>query len=435
MDYIPTTENDKQKMLRQIGVNSIDDLTRGLKPPFHDKLDLSEPMSELELVDHMSNLSQKNKPMKYFIGAGSYNHYIPAAVNHLILRGEFLTGYTPYQAEMSQGTLQAMYEFQSYICLLTGMDVANGSLYDGSSALAEAALLSSSYKERSSIFIKEGINPEYLKVLKTYCEGADLRIANEINEDTACVIAQNPDFHGNIENLQYLAEQAHEVGALFVVCVIEPTSLALFEAPGNYGADIVVGEGQSFGIPINFGGPYLGFIAVKNFLLKKIPGRICGMTTDSKGNKGFVLTFQAREQHIRRERATSNITTNVALMAIASTIYLSLMGRTGLRNVAKLSYSKAHLLQEKLKDAGLTALNTKPFYNEFIMQAPPGSGNKILSKLFENGIIGGIDLGEDKILICCTETNPIEDITSFASITKETVSKVRKGKEKNETNI
>ena len=295
--------------------------------------------------------------------------------------------------------------------------------------------MSSSYKERSSIFIKEGINPEYLKVLKTYCEGADLRIANEINEDTACVIAQNPDFHGNIENLQYLAEQAHEVGALFVVCVIEPTSLALFEAPGNYGADIVVGEGQSFGIPINFGGPYLGFIAVKNFLLKKIPGRICGMTTDSKGNKGFVLTFQAREQHIRRERATSNITTNVALMAIASTIYLSLMGRTGLRNVAKLSYSKAHLLQEKLKDAGLTALNTKPFYNEFIMQAPPGSGNKILSKLFENGIIGGIDLGEDKILICCTETNPIEDITSFASITKETVSKVRKGKEKNETNI
>lgn len=429
MDYIPTTEKDKQKMLRQIGVNSIDDLTKGMRPLLNDTLNLSEPMSELELVNHLSNLSQKNKPMKYFIGAGSYNHYIPAAVNHLILRGEFLTGYTPYQAEMSQGTLQAMYEFQSYICLLTGMDVANGSLYDGSSALAEAALLSSSFKERSSIFIKEGLNPEYLKVLKTYCEGADLRIAtNEINEDTACVIAQNPDFHGNIENLQYLAEQANKAGALFVVCVIEPTSLALFEAPGNYGADIVVGEGQSFGIPINFGGPYLGFIAVKNFLLKKIPGRICGMTTDSKGNKGFVLTFQAREQHIRREKATSNITTNVALMAIASTIYLSLMGRTGLLNVAKLSYSKAHLLQEKLKDAGLTALNTKPFYNEFIMQAPRGSSNKILSNLFENGIYGGIDLGEDKILICCTETNSIEDIRSFASITKETISKERKRK-------
>jgi glycine dehydrogenase subunit 1 len=430
MDYIPTTEKDRQKMLRQIGVNSIDDLTRGLRPPFDDKLELSEPISELELVDHLSNLSQKNKPMKYFIGAGSYNHYIPAAVNHLILRGEFLTGYTPYQPEISQGTLQAMYEFQSYICLLTGMDVANGSLYDGSSALAESALLSSSYKERSSIFIKEGVNPQYLKVLKTYCEGADITIAKEINEDTACVIAQNPDFHGNIENLQYLAEQAHKVGALFVVCVVEPTSLALFEAPGNYGADIVVGEGQSFGIPINFGGPYLGFIAVKNFLLKKIPGRICGMTTDSKGNKGFVLTFQAREQHIRRERATSNVTTNVALMAIASTIYLSLMGRTGLRNVAKLSYSKAHLLQEKLKNAGLSALNTKPFYNEFIMQAPPGSGNKILSKLLENGILGGIDLGEDKILICCTETNSIQDITSFASITKRTISKGRKRSKK-----
>src|SRR5919109_1962919 len=402
MDYIPTIKNDREEMLKKIGVRSINDLIVDFKPLFNEKLDLSKPMSELELVEYMTSLSQKNKIMKYFIGAGSYNHYIPSAVNHLLLRGEFLTGYTPYQAEMNQGTLQAMYEFQSFICLLTGMDVANASMYEGSSALAEAVLLSSSYNGRNCIFIKNGLNPRYLEVLKTYCEGADLKIVNKIDHNIACVIAQNPDFYGNIENLQHISEQAHKVGALFITCVVEPTSLAILEPPGNYGADIVVGEGQSFGIPVNFGGPYLGFMGVKDFLLKKIPGRVCGMTTDSKGNKGFVLTFQAREQHIRRERATSNITTNVALMAIASTIYLSLMGRTGLVNVAKLSYSRAHLLQDKLKNVGLTVANTKPFYNEFVMQVPPGSNKRILSSLLKNGILGGLDIDEDKILICCT---------------------------------
>ena len=422
MDYIPTTDKDKQEMLKQIGVKSIEDLTSGLRPAIQDKIHLSSPLSELELVNHMKRLSLRNKPTKYFVGAGSYNHYIPAAVSHLIQRGEFLTGYTPYQPEMSQGTLQAMYEFQSYICLLTGMDIANGSLYDGSSALAEAVLLSCSYNGKNSIFIKRGLNPEYFRVLKTYCDGADLTIANEITEDTACVIAQNPDFYGNIENLQFLAEKAHNAGALFIVSVVEPTSLAVLKAPGDYGADVVVGEGQSFGIPVNFGGPYLGFIAVKSFLLKKIPGRICGMTTDSKGNQGFVLTYQAREQHIRRERATSNITTNVALMAIAATIYLSLMGRDGLRAVATLSYKRAHLLYDRLKVTGLKPLNSKPFYNEFVLQAPPGVGTRILSNLLQNGILGGLYLGEDKMLICCTETNQVEDIISYASIVKETIS-------------
>ena len=420
MNYSPITENDREEMLKRIGARSIKDLTMDLKPPLNEKLDLSEPMSELELMEHMRNISQKNKIMKYFIGAGSYNHYIPSAVNHLLMRGEFLTGYTPYQAEMNQGTLHAMYEFQSFICLLTGMDVANASMYEGSSALAEAVLLSSSYNGRNCIFVKNGLNPQYLEVLKTYCEGADLRIVNEIDESTACVIAQNPDFYGNVENLQYISEQAHKVGALFITCVVEPTSLAILEPPGNYGADIVVGEGQSFGIPVNFGGPYLGFMGVKSFLLKKIPGRICGMTTDSKGNKGFVLTFQAREQHIRRERATSNITTNVALMAIASTIYLALMGRNGLINVAKLSYSRAHLLHNKLKNIGFEPLNKKPFYNEFIMKAPSGSLENISSNLLKNGILGGLNLAEDKILICCTEMNTVQDIESYVSIIKET---------------
>ena len=420
MNYSPITENDKEEMLKRIGVRSINDLIMDLKPHLNEKLDLSNPMSELELMEHMKKISQKNKIMKYFIGAGSYNHYIPSAVNHLLMRGEFLTGYTPYQAEMNQGTLHTMYEFQSFICLLTGMDVANASMYEGSSALAEAVLLSSSYNGRNCIFIKNGLNPQYLEVLKTYCEGADLKIVNEIDHNTACVIAQNPDFYGNIENLQYMSEQAHKVGALFITCVVEPTSLAILEPPGNYGADIVVGEGQSFGIPVNFGGPYLGFMAVKNFLLKKIPGRICGMTTDSKGNKGFVLTFQAREQHIRRERATSNITTNVALMAIASTIYLALMGRNGLINVAKLSYSRAHLLHNKLKSLGFEALNKKPFYNEFNMKAPSGSLGNISSNLLKNGILGGLNLDEDNILISCTEMNTVQDIESYVSIIKET---------------
>ncbi len=423
MNYIPTTKKDREDMLRQIGVGSINDLTVDFKPHFNEKLDLSEPMSELDLGVHMMNLSQKNKILKYFVGAGSYNHYIPSAVNHLLLRGEFLTGYTPYQAEMSQGTLHAMYEFQSFICLLTGMDVANASMYDGSSALAEAVLLSSSYNGRNCVFVKGGLNPQYLEVLKTYCDVADLKLSNEIDENTACVIAQNPDFYGNVENLQYVSEQAHRVGALFITCVVEPTSLAILEPPGNYGADIVVGEGQSFGIPINFGGPYLGFIGVRAFLLKKVPGRICGMTTDSKGNKGFVLTFQAREQHIRRERATSNITTNVALMALASTIYLALMGRDGLSNVAKLSYSRAHLLHDKLRECGLKTLNKTPFYNEFIMNAPKGSSEKILSNLLKNGILGGLNLGEDKMLICCTEMNTAQDIESFISVTKGTLGK------------
>jgi glycine dehydrogenase subunit 1 len=418
MNYIPTTKKDREDMLKQIGVRSINDLTADFKPLFNEKLGLSEPMSELDLVEHMAILSQKNKILKYFVGAGSYNHYIPSAVNHLLLRGEFLTGYTPYQAEMSQGTLHAMYEFQSFICLLTGMDVANASMYDGSSALAEAVLLSSSYNGRKRVFVNGGLNPQYLEVLKTYCDVTDLQISNEIDENTTCVIAQNPDFYGNVENLQHMSEQAHRVGALFITCVVEPTSLAILKPPGNYGADIVVGEGQSFGIPINFGGPYLGFMGVRDFLLKRIPGRICGMTTDSKGNKGFVLTFQAREQHIRRERATSNITTNVALMALASTIYLALMGRDGLINVANLSYSRAHLLHDKLRKCGFKPLNKKPFYNEFFMEAPQGSTENISSNLLQNGILGGLNLSEDKMLVCCTEMNPVQDIESFISVTR-----------------
>ncbi len=420
MDYVPISEKDKKEMLKRIGVGSIDDLVKEFKPAFQRKLHLSEPMSELDLIQHMKALAQRNRILKCFVGAGSYNHYIPSAVTHLLMRGEFYTGYTPYQAEINQGTLQAIYEFQSFICLLTGMDVANASMYEGASALAEATLMSSTYTQRNGIFVNEGVHPQYLEVLKTYFEGADLELTNKIDNKTACVIAQNPDFYGNVENLLQLSFRAHKAGALFVACIVEPTSLAIIEPPGNYGADIVVGEGQSFGIPMNFGGPYLGFIAVKDFLLKKIPGRISGMTTDSNGNYGFVLTLQAREQHIRRERATSNITTNQGLMALASTIYLALMGRKGLNMVAKLSYSRAHLLLEKLMSIGFETLNKKPFYNEFIVKAP-ASSEKFISTLNENGILGGLDLGEDRMLICCTEMNRIQDIENFVSIVKGTI--------------
>jgi len=417
MDYVPISEKDRKEMLKRIGVSSIDDLVKEFKPTLPRRLYLSKPMSELDLMQHMRSLAQRNRILKYFVGAGSYNHYVPSAVNHLLMRGEFYTGYTPYQAEINQGTLQAIYEFQSFICLLTGMDVANASMYEGASALAEASLMSSSYTGRNRIFVKNGLHPQYLEVLKTYCEGAYLELTNEIDDKTACVIAQNPDFYGNVEDLLQLSEHAHKAGALFVTCVVEPTSLAVLEPPGNYGADIVVGEGQSFGIPVNFGGPYLGFMAVKDFLLKKIPGRICGLTTDSKGNRGFALTLQAREQHIRRERATSNITTNEGLMALASTIYLALLGRSGLSMVAKLSYSRARMLHEKLKSIGFEDLNKKPFYNEFLVKAPRSS-EKITSTLIKNGILGGVDLGEDRMLICCTEMNTIQDIENFVSIVR-----------------
>jgi glycine dehydrogenase subunit 1 len=417
MDYIPATEKDIQEMLKLIGVDSINDLVKELSPPLTDKLNLPQPKSELELIQHMKSLAHTNKLLRYFVGAGAYNHYIPSAVSHLLARGDLFTGYTPYQAEMSQGTLQAIYEFQSFICLLTGMDVANASLYEGASALSEAALLSCSYTGRTRVFVKEGLHPQYLEVLQTYCDAADLTLTDKIDDNTACIIAQNPDFYGNIENLHYLADQAHRVGALFTTCIVEPTSLAILEPPRNYGADIVAGEGQSFGIPLSFGGPYLGFLAVKDFLLKKLPGRICGMTTDLRGNRGFVLTFQAREQHIRRERATSNITTNQALMALATTIYLSLMGRSGLTRVAKLSYARAHLLNEKLAKIGFSNLNTKSFYNEFVVKAPE-SADAIESRLLKKGILGGVKLGEDNLLICCTEMNSVQDIEDFVSAIK-----------------
>jgi glycine dehydrogenase subunit 1 len=294
------------------------------------------------------------------------------------------------------------------------MDVSNASLYDGASALAEAVLMSSAYTKRKDVFVDDGLNPTYLKVLQTYCDGTELTITNTIDENTACVISQTPDFYGNIKNPQGLIERAHQNNALFINCISDPTSLAILRTPGEFGADVVVGEGQAFGIPKSFGGPYLGFIAVKQFLTKKLPGRIVGMTTDDQGNEGFVLTLQAREQFIRRERATSNITTNQTLLALTATIYLALLGKSGLQNVAKASYHRAHLLHEKLRKNGFESVNTNPFYNEFIVKSPKPS-EKIIADLMEHNIFGGIDVGDNKLLICCTEKNSLQDIDSYIS--------------------
>ena len=411
MNYIPHTKEDISKMLSVVGCSTVDELVSEFKPRLSE-LNLNNPMSEMELVAYMTSLSEKNSQMKCFVGGGSYDHYIPSVINHLVSRGEFLTSYTPYQPEASQGILQVLYEFQSYICLLTGMDVSNASLYDGASALAEAALLSSAHTKRRGIFVDAGLNPEYLKVLQTYCDGTDLVISNTIDENTACVISQNPNFNGEIKNPTGLIEKTHLNNSLFINCISDPTSLAIIKPPGEFGADIVVGEGQSFGIPKSFGGPYLGFMAVKQFLTKKLPGRIVGMTTDGKGNEGFVLTLQAREQFIRRERATSNITTNQTLLALTATIYLASLGKTGLRNVARASYHNAHILQEKLRKKGFDIVNTNPFYNEFLVKSPK-STEKIITNLAEHNIFGGIDVGDNKLLVCCTEKNSLQDIDLY----------------------
>jgi glycine dehydrogenase subunit 1 len=414
MNYIPHTKEQISKMLSVVGCSSLDELVSEFKPRSSD-LKLDKPMSEMELVAYITSLSEKNSPMKCFAGGGSYDHYIPSVINHIVSRGEFLTSYTPYQPEASQGVLQVLYEFQSFICLLTGMDVSNASLYDGASALAEAALLSSAHTKRKAVYVDDGLNPAYLKVLQTYCDGTDLCITSTIDQNTACVISQTPDFYGNIKNSQSLIEKTHQCNALFINCISDPTSLAILKTPGESGADVVVGEGQSFGIPKSFGGPYLGFIAVKQFLTKKLPGRIVGRTTDDKGNDGFVLTLQAREQFIRRERATSNITTNQTLLALTATIYLALMGKSGLQNVARVSYHNSHLLQEKLKKNGFEVINANPFYNEFLVKSPK-SPEKLIVDLMENNIFGGIDVGEDKLLICCTEKNSLSDIDSYVSV-------------------
>jgi len=434
--YIPNTEEDQKEMLKEIGAESIEALFCAIPQNLRLKTDLNLPssLSEMELVKEMRELSEKNAHLdEYvsFLGAGSYDHFIPALVDHLSGRSEFYTSYTPYQAEASQGILQAAYEYQSLICQLFQMDVCNASLYEGATALAEAVILAHKINHRKKVLVVKSVHPESRQVLTTYIEKTlglsvieidyqngvtDLtKLEEKISKDTSCVIVQNPNFFGCLEKVKKIEEITHQAGSLYIVSV-DPISLGLLIPPGEYKADIAVGEGQVLGNELNFGGPYLGIFTCKREFLRKIPGRIVGETTDKEGRRGFVLTLQTREQHIRRERATSNICTNQALNALRSAIYLSTLGEKGLAKVAELCLQKSHYAARRIYQIpGFEPTFTSPFFKEFAVRCPIPP-NKINKLLWDNKILGGFELRrlypqlENSLLFCVTEKRTRGDI-------------------------
>ncbi len=441
MRYLPNTEQERQAMLASLGIQTTEELFKDI--PEEVKLketpDIPHPLSELEVKVHMQKLAQKNRSLNElvsFLGGGFYDHYIPSAVNYIISRGEFLTAYTPYQAEISQGTLQSIYEFQTMIAQLTGMDIANASMYDGATALAEAALMAAAHgRKRNNIVVSSAVNPLYLQVLSSYLRGrADLEIRyipvrngitgtsdfeQVIDENTAAVLLQQPNFFGCLEQGADIAEIAHKHGAKLVVCA-DPISLGILSAPGDYGADIVVGEGQSLGNAPYFGGPGLGFFAAREEFLRSMPGRIVGATVDTQGKRGFTLTLQTREQHIRREKATSNICSNQALNALAASIYMALMGKQGLAETAELCLQKAHYAEEKISSLpGYSRAFPAPFLKEFTVKCPVPAA-KVVERLLDRGFLAGIDLGKyypnmkDYLLVAVTEKRTKEEIDCFA---------------------
>lgn len=433
MSYIPHTDIERQQMLSAIGVTTIEDLFDAV-PASHrfPKLNLPAALSEMEIAAEMQALADSNEhagDFALFRGAGAYHHYIPSVVNHMLLRGEFYTAYTPYQPEVSQGTLQAIFEYQSMMCALMGMDAANASHYDGATSLAEAVTVAmevTRYK-RKKVILSHAINPQYRAVVRTYHQGRDWKFVGDsgratqadlidmLDENTAMLAVSYPNFFGQIEDFKALAEKVHNVGALLVM-VVNPMAMAMYKSPGELGADIVVGEGQPVGVPLGFGGPYVGFFATRNEYVRKIAGRIVGETVDQNGRRAYVMTLRPREQDIRREKASSNICTNQGLMALSACIYLSLMGKRGLRKVAELNYHKAHYAADQI-DAlpGFTVSREMPFFNEFVVKCPrPVS--EINQALVEAGIIGGYDLGadyahlKDHALFCVTEMNTRAEI-------------------------
>ncbi|MBI3734713.1 MAG: aminomethyl-transferring glycine dehydrogenase subunit GcvPA [Chloroflexi bacterium] len=443
MPYIPNTDADRAAMLAVIGKSSVDELFGDVPVAKRfPSLDLLPALSEMELARYFQGLAEQNADTTHtlnFLGAGAYQHFVPAAVNHLILRGEFYSAYTPYQPEVSQGTLTAIYEYQTLVCQLTGMDAANASMYDGSTAAAEAALMAARLTRRDKLVVSAGLHPEYRDVLKTFTQGLDLPIVTTpagadgrsdldalraaVDGQTACVIAQYPNFFGAVEDLGALGAIAHAQGALFIASV-DPIALGLLKAPGDFGADIVVGEGQALGWGLNFGGPYLGMFACRKEHMRQMPGRLVGRTVDSEGKRGFVLTLQAREQHIRREKATSNICTNEALMALAATVYLSLVGKNGLKQVAELCYHKAHYAASEIaKLPGYAPAFDAPFFKEFAVRCPKPVA-EVNAALLKQNIIGGYDLSRrypelaNTMLLCVTELHTKEDIDALVAALK-----------------
>ncbi|PJF27339.1 MAG: aminomethyl-transferring glycine dehydrogenase [Phototrophicales bacterium] len=436
MSYIPHTDAERQQMLAAIGVPTIEDLFDAVPSVYRfPTLNLPDPASELEVMAELQALAEANDhagDFALFRGAGAYHHFIPSAVNHILLRGEFYTAYTPYQPEMSQGTLQAIFEFQSMIGALTGMEAANASHYDGATSLAEAVTvaLDVGRRKRKKIILSPGIHPDYRAVTRTYHQGQGLHFVGDespasvddlaalLDEDTAMLAVAYPNFFGQIERFAGLAEKVHQVGALLVF-VANPMALALFKSPGELGADIVVGEGQPLGIPLSFGGPYLGYFACKEQYVRRIAGRIVGETVDKDGKRAYVMTLRPREQDIKREKASSNICTNQGLMALAATVYLSLMGKHGLRKAAELSYQRAHYAADQIYLLrGFSVDRSKPFFNEFVVRCPRPVA-EINALLLERGIIGGYDLGKDyphlnnHMLVCVTEMNTRYEIDSL----------------------
>jgi len=442
MRFIPHTERDIREMLEAIGVQNVDQLFAGIPDNLqlgNKHLDLPAALSESEVISALRQIQMRNpdtEEISSFLGAGAYRHYSPAVVGSLIQRGEFSTSYTPYQAEVSQGTLQAIFEFQTMIAMLTGMDVVNASMYDGASALAEAVLMSNRINQQKEYLIASVVHPEYWQTTETYLRGTDHKlisvpynsdgrtdfefIRTNLNDRTSAVVLQSPNFFGIVEEYEQLGRELKEQNTLLIVVVAEPLSLGILKPPGERDADIVVGEAQSFGLPVSYGGPYIGFFATREKFVRQMPGRLAGETIDRKGRRSFVLTLSTREQFIRRERATSNICTNQGLCMLAVTIYLAVMGKQGLRELALLNLRKADYLKNKLsKTKGFSIRFNADTFNEIVLKCPRPA-TEIRDALLEYKILAGLPLGDyykelaDSLLICTTELNTVEAIDRLA---------------------
>ena len=432
--FFPHTEEDLKEMLAKAGVSSLDGLYAEVPESirFKGEYDLPEAKSELEIRQFFGKLGKKNKQLVCFAGAGTYDHYTPSVIPSIVERSEFLTSYTPYQAEISQGTLHYIFEYQSMMAEMTGMDISNASMYDGSTATAEAALMCvAAGKKANKVLVAETLDPKTIEVINTYAHfhGIDIEMVKATDGVTdrddfmtkiaqggvAGMIVQQPNYYGNVEDYEGFADAAHANKALLVMNSII-SDLAVLKTPGEWGADIAVGDGQSLGIPMTFGGPSLGYMCCTEKLLRKLPGRIVGMTKDSRGQRAFVLTLQAREQHIRRQKATSNICSNESLMALFVTIYMSLMGKEGVKEAARLSYAGAHYMADKLLATGkFTMAFDKPFFNEFCVRYN-GNVDALQKKFIDNGFFGGIKVAEDTIMFAVTEKRTKEEIDTLVSL-------------------
>ena len=440
MRYIPNSPEEREEMLATVGLKSAEELFRSIPADIHlnRPLKITDPLAESEVIAEMEAMATKNtgatKPS--FLGGGVYSHYSPTIVDHLIQRSEFFTSYTPYQPEISQGTLQYIFEFQTLICQLTGMEVANASMYDGSTAMAEAYLMAQRVTRRDKIVVARGVHSEYRAVARTYAQHGDTEIVEigvdektgrvtgleALDDKTAALVVQSPNFFGCIEDLNSLADAAHAVGALFVVVVTEAISFGLLKSPGSCGADIVVGEGQSFGIPMSFGGPHVGLFATQEKFVRQMPGRLAGVAYDKEGRRGFVLTLSTREQHIRREKATSNICTNQGLIALAATIYMEAMGKKGLQEVAVQNAQKAAYAAKQIAAVdGYSLRFSSPHFNEFVVRGPRPATEVLEALRSESGVLGGIPLSkyysghDNDFLVCATEMNTKDQIDRLVS--------------------